>query len=296
MRPTNTNDPDKGLAMTPPVAKSIPHYLGITGVQTALEVRDIVAVAEQLGIGPTHSHTLMLGALVSPATVSNGAPIHTEKPYRHAADREALREILLAAKEKNIVGMLHFELHKKWPGTAGDAASVISLLRFLAASDLHPPVQLNGVVLPEEVRQIHEQTGVPLVLQLRKEITQQGTQAVLSYIESVQSAVAKIILDPSAGAGEAFAVQGAVTLKQEIEDRFPGRFTYVFAGGLGGGQPEDKAWTTSAVKELRAQIPSGEFSVDSETKVRRAAHQGVGDVLDIDLCKAYLSAVRSGLV
>ena len=70
----------------------------------------------------------------------------------------------------------------------------------------------------------------------------------------------------------------------------------MFAGGLGGEKTSEQAWTTAAVNQLRAHFPSGEFSVDSETKVRRAATQGIGDVLDMGLCKAYLSAVRAGLL
>jgi hypothetical protein len=270
----------------------VPHYVGVTGVQARSEVESLLAAAKEFGIGPGQRHNLMVGALVSPSLITGGAPLHTSKPYRHVANTNTLREILQGAKESGVIGMLHFELHKSWPGTRGDSRSVISLLQFLQRDGLLPPVQLNGVLFPDEVVEIYETTGIPIVFQMRKEISDLGLERVVSYIEALKGSISKILMDPSAGTGAAIATEGAMRLYRAIEDRFPGLFTFGFAGGLGGSSDADRKHTTETVRSLLSCIPSAEFSLDSETKVRHETGLHGEGHLDIELSRAYFSAVN----
>ena len=273
----------------------IPHYIGVTGVQAVAEVLPIVSAAEASHIGPAHSHNLMLGALVSPSTVHNHLPSQTTKPYRHVSSRETLVDILREADKHGIVGMIHFELHKTWPGTTSDGESVLELLRYLASNNLHPPVQLNGVLFPHDILKIQRDGKVQIVLQLRKELAEQGRSELLCYISEVSPAVSTILMDPSAGAGATIDLEHAMSLMREIEERHPKTFRFGFAGGLGGSHPADIERTSARVAELSRNIPYGAFSVDAETKVRVRVDETEIDRLDVSLCAQYFKAVRSGL-
>jgi hypothetical protein len=276
-------------------APRLPHYIGITGVQSPTEVIQLSQSASRFQIGEGYSHALMLGALVSPATSRNGTPVHTNKPCRHIPSREVLRDTLLATKDLHVLGMLHFELHKAWPGTRGDAAEVIDLLSFLAKDSMAPPVQLNGVIVPAEIRQIHDETGVPLVLQMRPELTSRSDDELMRYLEEIAPATSMILMDPSAGAGQSIDLEPTIRLYHTIQGRFPNRFTFGFAGGLGGITEHQIAHTTHVVRELRSRLGSSEFSIDVESNVRLPATATGDDHLDHTLCEAYLGAVRSGL-
>jgi hypothetical protein len=273
----------------------IPHYIGVTGIQAVAEVLPIVAAAAASAIGPKHSHNLMLGALVSPSTVHNHLPSQTTKPFRHISSRETLVDILREANKHGIVGMIHFELHKTWPGTASDGEAVLELLRYLASHDLHPAVQLNGVLLPHDILKIHREGKVQIVLQLRKELAEQGRGELLRYISEVSPAVSTILMDPSAGAGATIDLKHAMSLTRDIEERHPKSFHFGFAGGLGGANSTDIERTSTLVSELSRNIPHGAFSVDAETRVRVKIDDTEIDRLDIDLCSLYFQAVRAGL-
>lgn len=273
----------------------IPHYIGVTGIQDVAEVSPIVSAAAATDIGPAHSHNLMLGVLVSPSTVHNHIPSQTTKPYRHVSSRETLVDILQETSKHGIVGMIHFELHKTWPGTNSDSDAILELLRYLATHDLHPPVQLNGVLFPHDILKIHREGKVAIVLQLRKELAEQSRSELLRYISEISPAVSTILMDPSAGAGSAIDLEHALNLMREIEARHPEAFHFGFAGGLGGSHPADIERTSAMVAELSKNIPRGAFSVDAETKVRVKIDDTEIDRLDIDLCSHYFRAVKAGL-
>ncbi len=273
----------------------IPHYIGVTGIQVVSDVFPLVSAAAEANIGPTHRHNLMLGALVSPSTVRNHLPSQTSKPYRHVSSREALVEILKEASRHQIVGMIHFELHKTWPGTSTDCDAVLELLQYLAAHVLQPAVQLNGVLFPTDIVKIHREGGVPVVLQLRKEHTDQGRNELLRYIKEVSAAVSTILMDPSAGAGASINLGPALTLMRCIEEQHPKHFHFGFAGGLGGSQAADVERTTALVAELSRNIAGAAFSVDVETKVRVSLDESEIDRLDVSLCSHYFRSVRAGL-
>lgn len=273
---------------------SIAHYVGITGIQDPAHVQPLIAAAERHTIGPTHSHTLMLGCLVSASTLKNEAPVNTHRPDRHVATLTTLREILHTSQTLGALGMLHFELHKEWPGTSGDAAQVVSLLRLLSKDSLVPPVQLNGVLLPEEIVEIHKESGALLVFQLRKELSARGESEVLTYLERIAGSISKILMDPSAGSGEKIDLTAALDLRVAIEARFPGVFTFGFAGGLGGAEPQQMAHTSQVVRTLCEELTSTDFSVDTETRVRVPGPIPGTDVLSLELCERYFAAVRDG--
>lgn len=273
----------------------LPYYIGVTGVQSPSEVTTLSQLASKHEINATHHHTLMLGALASPATLNNLPPINTARPCRHIASLELLRDTMLAAKEHKILGMIHLELHKTWPGTGGDAGAVIALLKALTADGATPAVQLNGILLPGEIQEIHRETGAALVLQLRPELAAQGESGLLSYIEQISPAISMILLDPSAGTGQSIDLAPAISLYTAIQRRFPNQFTFGFAGGLGGQTQQERSHTTALVRELRSKLGTKDFSVDVESKVRITKPASSDDVLDIDLCGAYFAAVMDGL-
>ena len=284
--------------------RRLPPYIGITGVQSAQEVERLFELAGRFKVGPDFSHNLMVGALVSASTVVNAAPINTGKPYRHVSTREELRELLVAARDRGIVGMIHFELHKTWPGTRGDGDAVIALLKLLSQDNLSPAVQLNGVLLPEEILRIYDETGAQLVLQMRKEIAERGEEEILAYLDALRSgspdssgsAIAMMLMDPSAGEGHKIALGPALSVYQAMIRRFPNAFTVGFAGGLGGSSDDEREKTTRLVRELCTAMGTDLFSVDVETKVRRRPVPELeADVLDMELCEAYFSAVQQGV-
>ncbi len=272
----------------------LPYYIGVTGVQSPSEVTTLSQLASKHQIDSTYHHTLMLGALASPATLNNLPPINTARPYRHIASLELLRDTMLAAKEHKILGMIHMELRKSWPGTVGDAGSVIALLNALVADGVTPAAQLNGVLLPGEIQEIHRETGAALVLQLRPELAAQGEFGLLSYIEQIAPAISMILLDPSAGTGQSIELASAISLHNAIQKRFPNQFSFGFAGGLGGQSAQERSHTTALVRELQSQLGTNGFSVDVESKVRMSQPASSDDVLDIDLCEAYFAAVMDG--
>lgn len=273
----------------------IPHYIGVTGIQTPADVVPLATAAAAAKIGPTYTHNLMLGALVSPSTVHNASPTHTTKPHRHVSNRETLVEILKEIARHNLVGMIHCELHKSWPGTPRDRDDVLELLGYLANHGLRPPIQLNGVLVPEDIVSIHQEGGVPVVLQLRKELAERDRPELLDYIAAVSTAVSTILMDPSAGAGSIISLTPALSLMGEIERRCPSTFRFGFAGGLGGAEAAQLEATSALARELSRAIPGGAFSVDVETNVRAPAPGTSGDTLDARLCSLYFQAVRAGL-
>ena len=281
--------------VSPLPSHRIPNYIGVTGVQAPEQVESLVAAAARHQIGQGFSHNTMLGCLVSPGLVTDGTPTHTTKPYRHVINQSVLVEILSAAQDKGSIGMLHFELTKTGPGEPADVAAVLSLLRALSQSNLFPPVQLNGVFRADDVNEIHKGTPVPLVLQMRKELSDRGETEILRYMESVASSISMILMDPSAGSGLKIDIEPARNLQRAIEKRFPGMFTFGYAGGLGGGSESQIAHTSSVVHSLKKAFGNTHFSIDTETKVRVPSQQPDTDELDMNLCDLYFSAVRKGL-
>ena len=269
-------------------------YIGITGVQTPEHVADIARAAAARGIQHDKPHNLMIGALVSLGLVQGTAPTNTNKPCRHVSSVPLLRDILLAARDKRAIGMLHFELHKPWPGTHGDSEPVIALLKALSRESLSPPVQLNGVLFAEEIERIKKETGVPLVLQLRQEIAEREPSEMLSYIESVAPYIDLILIDPSAGGGHAIDLAPAISLRNQIDNRLPNRFIFGFAGGLGGKTESQSALTTTTVRQLTHTLGTPHFSVDTESGVRVPGPTPDTDVLSLELCERYFAAVVAG--
>lgn len=277
--------------------KRLPHYVGVTGVQESSQVRALAEAACRHEIGTEFSHALMVGALLDAIScMGRGGAGHAEgKTFRHVTDREVLVAILATAVERGVVGMLHCELPKVWPGRRGDTAALRSLLQDLAKEGLSPPAQLNGVLLPEEIKELFGETGVPLVLQLRKEITARGESGVLQYVEAIVPSVAMILMDPSAGTGERIAIEQALQWQRKIEAEFPGAFTFGYAGGLGGGTPAEIEHTREVVHSLTKALNGGDFSIDVESRVRVPGKVPGADQLDLNLCDAYFGAVSSGL-
>jgi len=278
-----------------PSSSTLPHYVGVTGVQSAADATSLITRASSYKIGPSHSHVLMLGCLVSSGINRDTAPTQTAKPCRHVANRHVLREILSTTEDIGGLGMLHFELHKSWPGTRGDAKEVIALTSDLARHGLQPPIQLNGVLLESDVNEIVKESGCRVVLQFRKEFSEQSERSLLTYIEAVAPAVSMILLDPSAGTGHSIDLAPALQTRALLESNFPQQFTYGFAGGLGGISDKEKAHTTRIVQELTVALGSTAFSIDTETRVRAVHPELNTDTLDLERCETYFASVTAGL-
>ncbi len=270
-------------------------YVGVTGAQVPEQVEPLIRLAAMQGIGKASTHALMIGCLVSPTLERNLPPCNTTKPFRHVATVERLVEILAAADQEGCIGMLHFELGKAWPGQRGEAKPVVTLLKRLAQYGLHPAVQLNGSLQAEDIHEICKEGGVPIVLQLRKELADRGEAELLKYIESVSSSISMILLDPSAGSGHAIEIEPAVQLHRAIDARFPGAFSFGYAGGLGGEGPAQQQQTATIVREIFQALGTTRFSVDVETRVRRPSPNNNADELDLELCAKYFAAVMMGL-
>lgn len=277
--------------------KRLPNYVGVTGVQEASQVKALAEAAYRYEIGAQFSHALMVGALLDGIScMGRGSAGHVEgKTFRHVADWEVLMAILATAVERGVVGMLHCELPKVLPGKRGDTAALRSLLQDLAREGLSPPVQLNGVLLPEEIKALFGETNVPLVLQLRKEVTALGEYEVLRYVEAVEPSIAMILMDPSAGTGERIDIEQALQWQRKIEAEFPRSFTFGYAGGLGGGTPAEIEYTREVVRSLTEALNGGDFSIDVESRVRVSGKIPGVDQLDLNLCDVYFGAVSAGL-
>ncbi len=275
----------------------LPHYVGVTGVQEPKQIQMLADAASRHEIGSAFPHALMVGALLDPRSFVTGGGVHHAegKVFRQLADFGVLCEVLATAADLGVIGMVHCELPKVWPGNKGDTAALRSLLRHLAKEGLSPPVQLNGVLLGEEVRELYAETGVPLVFQLRKEITALGEADVLRYVEGVVSSVSKILMDPSAGTGERIDIEHALQWQRAIERRFSEAFTFGYAGGLGGRTTAEIEHTRGVVHALGQALGSQNFSIDVESRVRAPGKVPGTDHLDLKLCDTYLGAVSAGL-
>lgn len=269
------------------------HYVGLTGVQTPVEASAAVDIFHTYGFQPGNRHNNMVGVLVSPSTINNLPPVHSNKPWRQIADFRTLVQTLIPV-EGNGVGAVHMELHKDWPGTPGDAQHAIDLLSALKKEGLNPAIQLNGVLTPDDVRRIHGETGTQIILQLRKQITARGEVGVAEYVRSIGGSIAKILMDGSAGTGEPFQVADAVAWQHLLQNEVPADVHYGYAGGLGGHN------TRQTVLGLRTALGSDAFSIDTETLARtqsknpRRTHE---DVLDVRLGGAfeqYVGAAADG--
>jgi len=61
---------------------SIPEYVGLTSIQNPKEAELALKIFHIEGFRPGAEHTNMIGCLVSPSTLKNTEPIHSNKPYR----------------------------------------------------------------------------------------------------------------------------------------------------------------------------------------------------------------------
>jgi hypothetical protein len=265
-------------------------------VQSPEQVQHLISLASSYGIGKGSTHALMVGCLVSSALEQNLPPVNTSKPCRHVANFEQLVETLKAANQEGCIGMLHFELGKVWPGRTGEAKPVVSLLKRLMPYGLYPPVQLNGALRAEDIHEIHNEAGVPIVLQLRRELSERDEGELLHYIDSIAPSISMILLDPSAGAGHEIEVEPAVRLHLTIERRFPGAFSFGYAGGLGGAEQSERKRTTDIIREIKHALQSSNFSVDVESRVRRPSCAPDSDELNLELCSRYFESAMAGLL
>jgi hypothetical protein len=274
-------------------------YVGVTGIQSAEQARQVIALARQFDFGPGARHQLMLGILVSPATLTSATPINTTMPWRHVASLKELQDILRVTKSAGILGMLHMELGKQYPPQGQQAEAPIGLLQRLQREGLTPAIQLNGCILPDDIARIHQATAAPIVWQLRKSFIEAGQSAILEYARAVAKHVAMVLLDPSAGTGAALAVQQATEIHKSIERELPGVFSFGYAGGFGPDQA-----TTSLIAQIARELGHVGFSVDVESRVRRAQESKIGaeelagksvDVLALEQLDGYFRAVIEGL-
>lgn len=273
---------------------TIQRYVGITGVQSPEDVNMTLDVGAASGFGPGQSHNVMLGALVSPATIRNGEPENTAKGYRHVAGMEELIATLGAATQAGAVAMVHMELHKELWGTEGDGQHVITLLQALEPHDIRPAVQLNGILRPDDIKRISEETGAPIVLQFRKELEQANPAEVIRYVAEVQGAISEVLLDPSMGTGAVFDPETGLEWHRRLTEAFPDQFSYGVAGGLGGLSQESRTQTTEIVYGVAAALGGVDFSLDIESQAREPVGDGPEDRLARVRLEAYLQSARLG--
>lgn len=278
------------------INNQIDTYVGVTGIQSTDQLNSSIDLGRKIGFGLSADHNLMYGMLVSAATVSNEAPRNTAMPFRHVATREELVDILSAAQDQQVVGMIHMELTKAWGRDASAADETISLLSMLDGQGLKPAVQLNGVLSSDSIHRIAEETGAPLVLQLRRQHTERGEADVFRYLADLQDSVAKVLVDASAGEGKIVNPQQAAGWQRRIEAEFQGVFSFGHAGGLGGSQPQQMQMTTDIILDLARELGGKGFSTDIESRSRRSIDGASGpeDVFNQRLYADSLRAIKKG--
>ncbi|TSC59817.1 MAG: hypothetical protein Greene041662_388 [Candidatus Peregrinibacteria bacterium Greene0416_62] len=270
--------------------KTLPHYIGVSGVQTPKEADGAVQIFHRYGFVPGATHTNMIGVLTSPAVLSHGEPLHMTKKWRHAQDFRTLVETLNATKGRGLP-MVHLELPKPDSPddpTAADSATVsIMLLRRLRDEGADPAIQLNGVLPAKDIVRIAEETGAAIVLQLRQELLRMGIDYILRYIAEARPGIAKILIDASVGSGIALHPDTAVYWQNLLENYFGlDAFTYGHAGGL------QESNTQGIVTAIAAQVGNA-FSTDIESGARRPSENT--DTLDVSengALERYVQAVR----
>ena len=275
-------------------SRRIPHYVGLTGVKTAEDVVNALKVGTESGFGTPNNHHLMFGALASAATINSAEPQNTNKPWRHVKGFNELVSVLGAASQQGIIGMVHMELNKSIEGDPKDAGDVITLVKALVSEGFLPAVQLNGILSPESIKRIVEETGAPLVLQLRKELTDRAEITVMHYVEKLDGLISEILVDPSEGSGKRIDVSDAVKWQELFESELPGVFSYGYAGGLGGALFEERLETTRIISEFRKKLGHTRFSLDVESKVH-SPDGPIQDRLDHALLPSYYESVLNGL-
>jgi hypothetical protein len=282
-----------------PAVQTIAPYIGVTGVNTAEEARTLLDLANANGFGRTHDRNVMLGGLVHPGiAVPELPPAYTHKPWRHVPNIEALIEMLGECKDQGAIGMVHCELAKPPLGRYADPELdpyiVVPLIKTIERAGFLPPIQLNGVLSPCAMKLIQDATGVPLVLQLRTEMTMAGEAAVCFYLEQLTEVVSTVLMDASAGSGTSIDAGRAVAWHKLIEDRFPNVFSFGYAGGLGPMTTGGRQGTIETVQKVEtamaaANLPYLSARWDVESGVRRVhdAEPGARDVLDFELAREY---------
>lgn len=293
----------------------IPQYIGVTGPRSVDELKATIDTAARLGVGPSGSVNLMCGCLVSPTTLSSTRaepiePILSNRPNRHVESLEDLIETLQLAAESKVVGMVHFELrngdvpHKlahcgTYRGTAGhpeDPKDVIALLKRVNDELPAPiPVQLNGVVSPKGIEEIAKETGSPIVLQARAELTgnidQESLKNFLHYLGEIKPYVSNVLMDASGGTGAEIDSRAALEIWNAIDSEFQGEFSPGFAGGLGGISDDERARTSEIISQICQALGRNDIDFDNESKSRDPET----DELSQEYIHAYLDSAQKGL-
>lgn len=295
----------------------IPPYIGITSIQNTEQLAVCMAQAKDIGLdGLQVPHHLMTGFLASPElaaeTLDSDGPSQFRSSGRLVSDYQTLVSLLtLAQQEAEVVPLVHFEFSAKGPEAVeqaisnrhidpalnSDTSALIHLIKRLQTDGVYPGIQLNGVLPVDVIQRIRYETQAPLVLQVRQELSQRGSDALIRYLDPLSAGVVSVVLlDPSAGQGLPFNPAEGVRLYDLLATRFEGSFHYGIAGGF-GGSPERRLRTIQTVGHFMKHCSPAVVSVDAETGVRSPGTDSTssGDVLDLDLTDSYLRTVTQSI-
>jgi hypothetical protein len=262
-------------------------YVGITGLTTGQEVKDILQLYGAFGYSMETPHIPMLGYLVNDESLYD--------PGRQPLSRRypRFKEIagLLRQGQGCALQVIHYSSAR--PDLA---VQVARLLDGLYETGLCRAVQFNipwpAVTELQKIKEMYPKLRLILQLSHQSMLAAGGTSPVeiVARVQAYGSAVSDVLIDPSAGRGLAFSLAGSTELAVYQLLSASGDLCLGFAGGFDGD-------TVSArVQEIIDLTAGSEFSIDVESRVRdRLSEREGDDVLSLHQVRRYLQAAATVL-
>ena len=245
------------------------NYIGITGVSSIGEVREVKNIVDQLkraSLLPPDKK-VMLGYLVSHKTL-NSMPTENRR-YPLFKD---LPEMLEAAGD-NIFTMIHYNSREL--DTLTEQVSKIFDFKDIYAKDLCKAFQLNMAWPdPKAIENIKSSyPEIMFVLSLTKDAISGNTPAqILEKTEQYHGLADYILIDSSGGQGKPFDIDQSADIYRALRNHFKTE-KIVFAGGFGSDN------ISRRLEMLIPELGTADFSIDAEKGVRIPLSKKYGDDL-----------------
>ncbi len=254
------------------------NYVGVSGVASVEEAKEVVRLAKKAGFSVKSGHILMIGLQASYNSLNYGLSAGNMR----VPHLDMLSPILSTAKGDAFT-TIHY--YTKWPERLVDELAVLLRHNGIYEAGLLGGVQINGVwPTKHQILEINNMfPHIKIILQMSKMVTGGLTDAqVAEKLAGEYENVDYILLDSSYGRGIEFDQEGVASMYKTLRDGGV-RSGIVIAGGLTGANVGEKA------RWLREALRSTDFSIDSESGLRDRLGEGYGnDVLNLEKVKRYL--------
>lgn len=248
--------------------KEFSHYLGVSGVNSLVELEMIEDSAIEFKIAPER---IMIGILVSYKCLANIDHDRQRYPriYR-------LHDLAKVAHSKGFLTIIHYNTHN----SDKFHEEIITLCD---RHDLWPHIdgfQLNITnPSPQAIDLLHSASpSKALIVQINKAFLQKGNEYIENFIVNIKEKIQYALIDPSGGTGTDFDVSNVHALYHALCPHTK----VVIAGGL-----SDKNIIVRML-EIITLTQGSNFSIDAESDLRD--HR---DMLVFDKVRRYIGGWRA---